>query len=49
MITQLIKDKIVMVGMSSYQTKVAKCKIIIQNFTRILKLVEAIIQGLLRL
>ncbi len=46
MITQLIKDKVVMEVMLSYQTKIVKCKIIIQNFILILKLAEVIIQGL---
>lgn len=49
MITQLIKDKVVMEVMLSYQTKIVKCKIIIQNFILILKLAEVIIQGLLLL
>jgi hypothetical protein len=46
MIIKLIKHKIIMGGMWSCLTKVAKCKIIIQNFILILKLVEVIIQGL---
>lgn len=49
MITQLIKDKVVMEVMLSYQTKIVKCKIIIRNFILILKLAEVIIQGLLLL
>lgn len=49
MITQLIKGKVVMVVMLSYQIKVVKFKIIIQNFILILKQVVVIIQGLLLL
>ena len=49
MIIKLIKHKIIMGGMWSCLTKVAKCKTIIQNFILILKLVEVIIQVLLLL
>lgn len=44
-----LKDKIITEGMSSCPTKVAKSKIIILNSILILKLIGAIIQGLLLL